>query len=211
MDRDLDRTPGRRAEPEEPEPAVRLDAADPQCAIPDDASAEQRRRGNVVDLLRQPHRDVCSGARELGKAAIAIPAGEDRQGAQVLAAFAAEPADAACPGEPRDSRPVSGHPALDVRARRLDAPDDLMPEDDRQLPRCEIALGELKVGSAHAARRDTQEQLARSGLGHRELSQDEWITGDRARPIENEGAHRAHDPGTNGVSSASTEVTRPRQ
>jgi hypothetical protein len=208
---DLDRTPCRRAESVEPEPAARLDAANPEGAIADDASAEQGRRGNVVDLVRQPHRDVSSGARELGKAAISIPAGEGRQCTQVLAAFAAEPADAACPGEPRDSRPVSGHPALDLRARGLDAPDDLMPEDDRQPSRREIALGELQVGSTHAARRDTQEQLAGSGLGHRKLTQDEWIARDRARPIEDEGAHGAHDPGTKGVSSASAEVTRPRQ
>ncbi len=50
--------------------------------------------------------------------------------------------------------------ALDLRAERLDAADDLMPEDERQLRLGQLAVDDVEIGAAHAARRDLSRAAA---------------------------------------------------
>ena len=194
MHGDLDRTARGGAEPEEPEPAAGLDAADPQGAVADDASAQQRRRGHVGDGIRQPCREARTHRRILGEATVPVPARKARLRTQVLAAFAAAPADATGPGEPRHSRAIARAPVDDVRTHRFDATDDLVARNDRHDACHKIAFGELQIRATDAARRDPQKELTRGGRRHRDVTHGEGAVRHRARPLEDEGAHghRAH-------------------
>src|SRR5437879_1713537 len=95
-----------------------------------------------------------------GEAAVTIPAGELRGGAQVLAAGAALRAHAARPREPGGPGAIAGAPTVDARPDLDHAPDELMPRRDRQPARRQIAGAQLQVRAAHGTSADRHEQLA---------------------------------------------------
>ena len=191
VDGDLDRAARRGPEAEELEPAAWLDAADAERAVADDAPAEQRCGGEVVDRVGQSHGHIRSHRGELGKAAVAIPACERRLGAEVLAALETAPAVPARAGQPRHTRAVAGRPSRDAGAQGLDPADDLVAGHDRKPPRRQIALGDLQVGAANATGEHAQEQLTFDRFRSGNVAELEGAGPDRPRVAEDEGAHVA--------------------
>ena len=66
-----------------------------------------------------------------------------------------------------------------------DATDDLMSEHERKLRLGQLAVDDVKIGAAHAARLDVDPDLAGPGDGNRKITGDQR----RSRPFED---HRAH-------------------
>ena len=116
------------AEAVEPEPC-RV-AGQPQRAMADQPSAQQRRHLEVAHPVRQREAVALVRDRVLGVAAVDVAAGEARPAAQVLAAALAVGALAARPRQPRHA---------DSPAVLVDA-DDLMAEDQRQVAGLELAV-----------------------------------------------------------------------
>ena len=79
------------------------------------------------------------------------------------------------PAQPRDPDPASvvGHA------------DDLVAENDGELGRIDLAVAQMQIGSAHAARAHVKQQLARPGLRIRQCRRPERLT----RCVEHDGAH----------------------
>ena len=84
---------------------------------------------------------------------------------------------AAGPAQPGHADPLAG---------AGDPADDLVAGHDRQRPG-DVAVHHMQIGPAHAAGRDLDQELARTGLGHRPLDHAQRQAG----PIE---LHRAHHP-----------------
>ena len=89
-----------------------------------------------------------------------------RVGTEVLLAPAAEPADTARVGEPRDADALAEGKSVGELTAGVDHADDLVTGRDARTPRCEIALREVQVRTAHARHRDPHPHLVRTGLGH---------------------------------------------
>ena len=62
----------------------------------------------------------------------------------------------------------------------VDHPDDLVTRNRARPVRLEIALGQVQVGAAHAARVDTHTDLVRTGLGIDALSEHQRSIVDRS-------------------------------
>ena len=153
MHRDLADDVRGRTEAVQPEPhAV---AGQPQRAVADQPAAQQRRRLEVRVPVGQREDEALVGDRVLGVAAVDVAPGEARVLAQVLAARAAVRARPVGPAEPRhaDARAVLG------RAH------DLVPEDQGQVAGRDLAVADVQVGAADAARVDPDLDLPRAGLG----------------------------------------------
>src|SRR5262249_14667857 len=99
-----------------------------------------------------------------------VVAGEARTEAEVLAAAPAVRALSARPAQPgdADARALAEVPSADD-----DGADDLVAEDQGQLGTRQLAVGDVEVGPAHAARIDAHEHLAGGGhgIGQLRLSQ----------------------------------------
>jgi len=54
----------------------------------------------------------------------------------------------------------------DARTARDDASDDLVPGDERRPVRLQLALDDMKIGAAHAAGRDAEQNRAVARLGN---------------------------------------------
>jgi hypothetical protein len=96
-----------------------------------------------------------------------VPSREGRLGAQILVAAPAESTATAGVGQPRDSDPVTRGETRAVGTELVDDADDLVAWDDVWTVDREIALGDMEVGSAHAAGGHPDPDLARTGLGRR--------------------------------------------
>jgi hypothetical protein len=83
--------------------------------------------------------------------------------------------------QPRDADPVPELQARALRAERIDVPDHLVPRHDRQVRQLELALDDVQVGAAAAARVDPDAHLTGAGLGIGALDQLERPAGDRCR------------------------------
>ena len=154
-----------RTEPEQAEPSAGLDAGHLERAVADDAAAQQRGGGEVVEAVRQSEREVGTDGDPGGVSAVAIPAGEPRVRAEVLAPARAEPADPAGGRQPGDAGAVADRPSADRGADALDAADDLMSRHDRQTACLQVAFDELEVGPTHGAGGDAEDELVRCRLG----------------------------------------------
>ena len=165
----------RRAEPVDPEPRGVADGC--PGAVPDEPRAEERRGLGVAVALRD--RERVPGVRDggLGVAAVALVPGEPRARAEVLAAGDAGGADAAGPAEPRDADPVARPEPVHPGPERLHPPDDLVPEHERQLGVRQLAVRDVEVGPADAARRDRHEDLAGPGARLGDLGEGERLPG----------------------------------
>ena len=98
-------------------------------------------------------------------APVDVPAGEARVGAEVLAAGRAEAADAAGVGQPGHPDPVALPPPGAAGPEPVDHADDLVARRHPGTARCKVALGQVEVRPAHAARPDAHPDLAGAGLG----------------------------------------------
>src|SRR5512132_1792442 len=181
---DLGDDVGRRAEAVQAE--ARSIAREPQRSKADQPCTQERRRRDVVIGLRRCMAEPLVGDDVLGIAAVAVEAGELRVIAEVLAARAAVAALAVGPAEPGNTDPLPApfYPTY-----------DLMPEHERQLRVGQLAVDDMKVRAADSAGADADEQLARAGLGHREIQLLE-------RPPGLSEHHRAHQRGLTALSQA---------
>jgi hypothetical protein len=72
--------------------------------------------------------------------------------AEIFAAGAAIPADAARRSEPRYADAVAASEGVDTRANLDHGADDLVTRDDRRMRLRQFTVDEVKIGAAHAAR-----------------------------------------------------------
>ena len=78
-----------------------------------------------------------------------------------------------------DPDAVSGGVLLDALADLVHHADDLVPEDERELRVGQLAVDDVEVGAADAARQHPDAQLSRAGLGKRQVLEDKRL----ARPL----------------------------
>ena len=146
-------------------------AAHAQRAVANQPRAHQR-SGLVVGIAGRDRKAVARvGNRVLGHPAVDVTTGEAGPRAQVLATAQTPAAFAAAPAEPghadaialareRDRRcPTVGLGRLHRLAGGLDGGDDLMAEHARRGLDLDLAVEQVQVGSAHAARVHAQQQL----------------------------------------------------
>ena len=155
--------------------------------------------------------DVCPQRDALCEPAIAIPARELCELAEILAPVQAAWAMSARAREPSHSHPLPTLPARDADTERFDTADDLMARHDRQVPRRQVALRDLQIRPAHAARGHAQADLARARVGDRNVTQEQRRTRRRRRLLEYERAHVAQRSRQNGDDSARAAAIRSRQ
>jgi hypothetical protein len=139
-------------------------------AIPDEAGAQQRRRLEIAVPIGQLEGIAGVDDDEVGIAAIAVIPGEPRLGTKVLAAVLAVRALAARVAEPRNADAIADHEALDAVAELGDETDDFMAGNQRKLRGInspasrasrQIAVDDMEIGPADAARQDLDQHLAR--------------------------------------------------
>ena len=156
----------------------------PQRPVPDQPRAQQRRGLEVGIVVRDREAEALVRHGQLGVAAVARVAREDRPVAQVLAARAAVAALAVHPAEPRHPHPVAG---LEALAALHHAGHDLVPGHQRQLRLRQLAVHDVQVRAADAARAHLEEQLPGAALRLRQVAGLE-----RARGLcQHHRAHRA--------------------
>src|SRR3970282_798976 len=86
---------------------------------------------------------------------------------------------------------IARPPATAFHPDRLDAPDRLVPRDERQAP-CREAPGRyLEIRSADGAGDDAEEEVAWTGCGILDGAQPQRGRLDRARTVEDERSHQA--------------------
>ena len=165
------------------------EAGEFQRAEADDPGAEKRRGRKVAEAVRELVDEACGRDGEVGEAAVGRPAGELRRVAEVLAprpAEAARPAGSMKPGD-ADAEAVRQRRA---RAALLDGADDLMSRRDGRLPDGKLSLDDVEIGSADAAGRDADEDLAGAGLRDWDIFEPQRLFRDGGGTVEAKGAHR---------------------
>ncbi len=161
-----------------------------QRPVADDPRAEQRGGLLVVEAVGQDVGEALVHETALGVPSVDVPTGERRCGAEVLAPRAAVAAGAVGGGEPRDPDPLPDDEPRRPAPDGVDDSDDLVAGDDSVPTRCQVALGEVQVGAAHAAAPDPDPGLAGARQGIRALGEDERPRRDRPGPIDHPCAHR---------------------
>ena len=177
-----------RAGAEAVEPEARRIARHAQRAVSDEPGAQQRRRLEVAEALRQRERVAAVGHGARRVAAVAVEAREPRALAEVLAPAGAEAARPVGPAQPRDAD-AGARRVLGVRARLQHGGDDLVAGDHRQPRAAHLAVADVQVGAAHAAGMDLHEHVARAigaELGVRQLARLQRAAG----LVEDHRAHR---------------------
>src|SRR5262249_20950706 len=111
-----------------------------QRAIADEAGAHERRRFHVAVAAADREAVARIRDRVAGIAAVDLISGEARLLAQVLAAAAAELANAASEAEPGHADALAHAEPVDVAAERGDGADDLVAGDERQLRLAQLAV-----------------------------------------------------------------------
>jgi hypothetical protein len=143
----------RRAEAVQPE-ALGI-SRQPQRPVPDQPGAQQRRRLQIVEAVRDGKAVALVGDSPLRVAAVEVVAGEPRAVAKVLAAGRAVATLAVGPAEPRNAEPPSV----------LRLADDLVARNERKLRPVELAVDDVQIGPAHAAHAHAEQHLPGSRLG----------------------------------------------
>src|SRR4029434_7204306 len=93
-------------------------AREPQRAVADQPRAQQWRRFDVIEALRDCEAIALGGSSQFGVAAIDLVTGEAGLVAQIFSAAAAIFAHAARPPEPGHADPVVGRQAVTIRPPR---------------------------------------------------------------------------------------------
>jgi hypothetical protein len=106
---------------------------------------------------REAVRGVCD--RVFREATVDLISRVARVAAQILSLRAAEHARAARSAEPGNADAVARSMRGDVRANRFHASDDFVAGYDGNLRVREVAVHDMKIGSAHGARRDSDEDV----------------------------------------------------
>ena len=143
-------------------------AGHPQRAVADEARAQPGREFLVREAVRKREAIARVGQRELRVAAVDRIAGEARRVAEIFASGDAVSALAARPREPRNADALADAEPRDVRAQRGDGAHDFMARDDGGARVRQLAVHDVQVGAADAARVDAHQHLAGAGnrVGH---------------------------------------------
>jgi hypothetical protein len=172
-----------RTEPEDPH-ALGV-AGHPKAPPADEPSAQERRRALGVEAAVDGEAVPRIDHDGLRVAAVDVVAREARVRAQVLAIGATEAACLIGPREPRQAHAIADGALGHALADRVDVAEHLMAEDHGMPVERHIAVRDMEVGSADAARTDPEAELAGAGLGEVELD------GTQRSPlcIEEDGTH----------------------
>ena len=137
-------------------------------AVADQPRAQKRSSLEIREIFGQRKAEPAVGHRELGKAAIDLPAGEPRAVAEVLLAAEAVRADAAGIAEPRHAHARTSGEHIRAGPGAHDRADDLVAGDERQPVRRKLAVHDMEVRAADAASADAKQHLAgpRGRVGH---------------------------------------------
>lgn len=195
------------AEPEQPETTGRREVGTHEGAVADDPAAQQRRELGGGTLLGQSIGVRRGDHDPLREAAVGVPARVRRRGAEVLAPAAAPPALSAGAPQPRDADPVADGEPVRARPGRQDSADDLVAGAGAGPARGQVALGEVQVGAAHAARLDGHQQVVAGDVGHHSADRGQRTGRHRAGLGDDPGVHRrarAHGQGPTTPSRALT-------
>src|SRR5207302_9717165 len=144
-------------------------ARQPERAVADQASAEQRGCMQVVIAVGQRQTKAFVGDAKLGIAAVELIAGEARVDAKVLEAAAAEAAGLVDRAEPGNANADTGREPVRAFARGLDPTDDHVADHEWELGLFQLTVHDVEVGTANRAHRDTNQDLTASRLGDGQL------------------------------------------
>ena len=197
--RDLqhDRGGGPEAVEAQPEPGRGGggDAGDVQRPVADDAAAQQRRHGRValgrVRRAEVGQREGHVGSRDDvgGVAAVAVPPGEGRLLAEVLAPLEAEAAATAGAGEPDQADALAEPDVVDPDAHGLHRAHDLVARHHGEPVGRQVPAHQLQVGAAHGTGGHAHEHLGRPRLGIGALARAQGSLQLGTRGVQLDGAH----------------------
>ncbi|CAN1721236.1 sinapyl alcohol dehydrogenase activity [Hyphomicrobium sp. 1Nfss2.1] len=125
------------------------------------------------------------GGDVFGIAAIECVSGEFRLVAQVLSTRPAEVAAPAGEAEPGHANALADLESARFRTHRNYAANDLVPGNDAGFWMLQLAVDDVQIGAADAARSDTDEKIATGRLPYGTLGWMKWLM--RARKL-----HRMH-------------------
>jgi hypothetical protein len=148
-------------------------------------SAEEWRGLEVRIVLWNRKDEALVGDRPLGVAAVDVVAGEAGVLTEVLAAALAVAAGAVGPAEPGDSDAVALVESGGALSARGDPTHDLVAGNQRQLRPVELAVDDVEVSAADAARMDLDHDLPETRPRVREVLRLERCP----RGVQDHGAH----------------------
>ncbi len=184
---------GAAAEAVDAEPATGLQAATTQRPEADDARAQQRREGVIVIPVRQPVRVPGIDHDVLRVAAVGVPSGVLRCGAEVLGAAQAEPAATAGVPQPGNPSAVAGAEGGHSVTSGGHHTDHLVSRCHTATVHRKVALRDVQVGPAHTADVDLDQDFVLTRLGDGPLDPDQPMPTDRAGFRHGPAPHRAFD------------------
>ncbi len=186
----LDRKMRRAAEAVESDRRARLDVGALDCAKPDYAGAQQRRRLFIAERSRQRVREVFAHDGVFAVAAVVVVAGEARIWTKIFAAATAIDADAASLAQPCYPDAIALLEAACADAALVDDAHHFMPRYDSRMMRWQITFGDVKIGAAHSARFHAHSNFALARLGHGGVDRVERIGFDRRGLLDHHRLHR---------------------
>src|SRR6266403_895211 len=130
-----------------------------QRAVSDQPRAQQRRSLLVVVAVGQREHVAGVSNYHIRVAAVQLIPGEPGVDAQVLPAGPAGFALAAGPAQPRNADPGADSGMIDPAAPRDHSTDDLVARYDRMIQRRQLAVDDVKIGPAHTAAGDLDQNL----------------------------------------------------
>src|SRR5215469_7649610 len=131
-----------------------------------ESRAQQRRRSDRRQVVRDRHKPARLCDHDFGISAIMMNAGIFLVPTVHEIAIAAELAIAARAAQKPDTHPLTDRPALDTGTKRVDPPDEFVAWDARPIDR-ELALYRAGIRMTHPACLDTNPNLTRRG--HRQF------------------------------------------
>ncbi len=156
-----------------------------QRPITQQACAKQRRGLDIVVMIGQPKTKPCVGDGKLGITAIDGVAGETRVVAKIFAVGPTISAFPICPAKPRNANAIADGEFFNTFADLFDAPDNLMPGNQRQLRLWQLSIDNMEISPTNRTGTHANEQLSRSRVWPWHIAELQRLP----RIIEN---HRAH-------------------
>ena len=144
-------------------------------AIADKAGAQQRGRPDIGIAWRNGQAIACVGDSIVGIAAIPRVTGELRMVAQVLAIAAAEAAAPAGPAKPGHTHAIPRLHGQNTLTERLDDAHNFMTGNQGKLRRGKIAIDNMDIRPADAARANPDQHFPLSWLGARKIRIDRQV------------------------------------
>ena len=173
----------------DPEPFARTNAAQTIGTVSDDARAQQGRGVPIGERLGNWVGEVLMYGCVFGVTSVHMQTGELGVFTQILEIVAAEPASLIGEVKPWDADAVSKFEMSGVAAQGIDEAHDLVPGNDGQLGKVEVAFNGMEIGVADAAAGNADANLARRGIGDGKVHQAEGRLFDRTGLIEDHGPH----------------------